>query len=60
MDRRSDEARPHVDHALSACNATAITKNVFFFPRLADHGGLGIPRWQRYYTKSGYLKSLDE
>jgi hypothetical protein len=55
-----DEARPHVDHALSACNATAITKNVFSFLNLQTMADWEFPAGGRYYTKSGYLKSLDD
>jgi len=55
-----DEARPHVDHALSACNATAITKNVFSFLDLQTMADWEFPAGRRYYTKSGYLKSLND
>jgi hypothetical protein len=56
----SDEARPHVDHALSVCNATAITKKVFSFLNLQTMADWEFPSGGRYYTKSGYLKTLDD
>jgi hypothetical protein len=55
-----DQARPHVDHALSVCNATAVTKNVFSFLDLQTMADWEFPAGGRYYTKSGYLKSLDD
>jgi FAD/FMN-containing dehydrogenase len=55
-----DDARPHVDHALSVCNATAVTKNVFSFLNLQTMADWEFPAGGRYYTKSGYLKSLDD
>ncbi len=55
-----DQARPHVDHALSVCNATAITKNVFSFLNLQTMADWEFPAGGRYYTKSGYLKMLDD
>jgi FAD/FMN-containing dehydrogenase len=54
------EARPHVDHALSVCNATAVTKSVFSFLNLQTMADWEFPAGGRYYTKSGYLKSLDD
>jgi FAD binding domain/Berberine and berberine like len=55
-----DKARRHVDHALSVCNPTAVTKNVFSFLNLQTMADWEFPAGRRYYTKSGYLKSLDD
>lgn len=55
-----DEGRPQVDHALSVCNATALTKDVFSFLNLQTMADWEFPAGRRYYTKSGYLNSLDD
>ena len=55
-----EQARPHVDRALSVCNATAVTKKVFSFLNLQTMADWEFPAGGRYYTKSGYLKSLDD
>jgi hypothetical protein len=54
------EARSHFDHALSVCNATAVTKNQFSFLDLQTIADWEFPAGGRYFTKSGYLKSLDD
>jgi hypothetical protein len=55
-----EEGRPHVDHALSVCKATAVTKDVFSFLDLQTMADWEFPPGRRYYTKSGYLKALDD
>jgi hypothetical protein len=55
-----EEARPYVDHVLSAYNAIAMTKDVLSFLNLQTMADWEFPSGRRYYTKSGYLKTLDD
>jgi hypothetical protein len=54
-----DEGRRHVDHAISLCSPVAVTKKVISFLELQTMADSEFPRGRRYYTKSGYFKSLD-
>jgi FAD binding domain/Berberine and berberine like len=55
-----EEGRSDVDHALSVCNPSAVTKDVFSFLDLQTMADWEFPAGRRYYTKSGYLKALDD
>jgi hypothetical protein len=55
-----DAGSSNVDHALSVCNSDAVTKNVFSFVDLQTMADEEFPVGLRYYTKSGYLKSLND
>jgi len=56
----SAEAGAHVDQALSICGATGVTKGVISFLNLQTMADWEFPPGRRYYTKSGYLKNLDD
>jgi hypothetical protein len=55
-----EEGRPYLDHILSICNPVAITRKVISFLALQTMADEEFPHGQRYYTKSGYFKSLDD
>jgi hypothetical protein len=55
-----DEGRPAVDAALAVCGARSITRNVMSFCELQTAADWEFPAGRRYYTKSGYLKTLDD
>jgi hypothetical protein len=53
-----EEGRRYVDRGLSFCNPVAVTKSelsILNLQTMADHE---FPHGRRYYTKSGYYKSL--
>jgi hypothetical protein len=52
--------RSNVDHALSVCNPLAVTRDTFAFVDLQTMADWEFPAGHRYYTKSGYMKSLDD
>jgi FAD binding domain/Berberine and berberine like len=56
----SVEGQSPVDHALSVCGALGITKEVIPFVKLQTMADREFPAGGRYYTKSGYLKTLDD
>jgi hypothetical protein len=53
-----EEGRGYVDRALSLCNAVAVTKSQLSFLSLQTMADHEFPHGRRYYTKSGYYKSL--
>jgi len=55
-----EQGRSDVEHVLSVCNATAVTKDIFSFVDLQTMADWEFPAGRRYYTKSGYLKTLDD
>ena len=55
-----ETGRSNVDHALSVCNPVAVTKNIFPFVELQTMADWEFPTGYRYYTKSGYMKTLDD
>jgi hypothetical protein len=59
-DPESETARTNVDHALSVCDPVAVTKNIYPFVDLQSMADWEFPTGHRYYTKSGYLKSLTD
>src|SRR6202030_2237728 len=52
-----EQGRSDVEHVLSVCNATAVTKDIFSFVDLQTMADWEFPAGRRYYTKSGYLKT---
>ena len=55
-----DEGRPYLDHILSLCNPTAVTRKEVSYLALQTMADNEFPHGRRYYTKSGYFKSLDD
>src|SRR6266852_1436480 len=53
-----EEGRRCVDHVLSLCNSAVVTKDVMSFFALQTMADHEFPHGRRYYTKSGYFKSL--
>jgi FAD binding domain/Berberine and berberine like len=53
-----EEGRSWVDRGLSLCNTTAVTKHELSFLSLQTMADHEFPHGRRYYTKSGYYKSL--
>jgi hypothetical protein len=53
-----EEGRRHVDRGLSLCNSVAVTKRELSFLSLQTMADHEFPHGRRYYTKSGYFKSL--
>ena len=55
-----EQGRSDVEHVLSVCSATAVTKHILSFVDLQTMADWEFPAGRRYYTKSGYLKILDD
>jgi len=57
-----DEAagRPCVDRALSLCHKDTVVKKTMSFLELQTMADADFPHGRRYYTKSGYMKVLDD
>ncbi len=55
-----EEGRRYVDHVLSICNPVAVTRDVISFLTLQTMADTEFPHGRRYYTKSGYFKSLED
>jgi hypothetical protein len=53
-----EEGRRYVNRGLSQCNPVAVTKNELSFLSLQTMADHEFPHGRRYYTKSGYYKSL--
>ena len=53
-----EEGRRYLDRGLSLCNTVAITKSELSFLTLQTMADHEFPHGRRYYTKSGYFKSL--
>jgi hypothetical protein len=53
-----EEGRAYVDRGLSLCNTLAVTKGELSFMSLQTMADHEFPHGRRYYTKSGYYKSL--
>jgi hypothetical protein len=56
----ADEGLPHVNQVLSICNPVAVKRKVLSFLELQTMADEEFPPGRRYYTKSGYFKSLDD
>src|SRR5947199_2592928 len=54
------ESRRYLDHALSICKPIEITRRVLSFLALQTMADAEFPHGRRYYTKSGYFKTLDD
>jgi hypothetical protein len=52
------EGHRNVDRGLSLCNPVAVTKSELSFLNLQTMADHEFPHGRRYYTKSGYYKSL--
>ncbi len=55
-----EEGRRYVDRVLSLCNSVAAIKEVMPFLTLQTMADREFPHGRRYYTKSGYFKSLED
>jgi FAD binding domain/Berberine and berberine like len=55
-----EDGRSNIEQALSVCNPVAITKNVFPFVELQTMADWEFPVGYRYYTKSGYMRTLSD
>ena len=55
-----EDGRTAIDDALAVCGATSITRSVMAFLDLQTAADWEFPAGRRYYTKSGYLKKLDD
>jgi hypothetical protein len=55
-----EEGRPYLDHILSLCNPVAVTRRVVSYLALQTLADDEFPHGRRYYTKSGYFKTLDD
>ncbi len=55
-----EDGRPHVDRLLRICNPVAVTKSALTFLALQTMADTEFPHGRRYYTKSGYFKSLND
>ena len=53
-----EEGRGYLDRGLSLCNPVAVTKRELSFLSLQTMADHEFPHGRRYYTKSGYYKSL--
>jgi hypothetical protein len=55
-----EKGRSVMDRVLSFCNPVAVTKSELSFLALQTMADAEFPHGRRYYTKSGYLKVLDD
>ena len=55
-----EEGRPYLDHVLSLAKPLAMTRKVVSYLDLQTMADNEFPHGRRYYTKSGYFKSLDD
>jgi FAD binding domain/Berberine and berberine like len=55
-----DAGKPYLDHILSLCNPVAVTRKVLPYLTLQSMADHEFPHGRRYYTKSGYFKTLDD
>jgi hypothetical protein len=55
-----EEGRPYLDHVLSLSKPVAVTKKVVSYLALQTMADNEFPDGGRYYTKSGYFKSLND
>jgi len=53
-----DEGRTYLDQILSFCKPVAVTRRVVSYLALQTMADNEFPHGRRYYTKSGYFKSL--
>jgi hypothetical protein len=55
-----EKGRAHLGHALSLCNPVSVAKNELSFLSLQTMADHEFPHGRRYYTKSGYLRTLND
>jgi hypothetical protein len=55
-----EESRPYIDRILSFCKPVAVRRRVLPYLALQTMADNEFPHGRRYYTKSGYFKSLDD
>jgi hypothetical protein len=55
-----DQGRRYLDHVLSLSNPVAVTRRTVSYLDLQTMADNEFPHGRRYYTKSGYFKSLDD
>jgi hypothetical protein len=55
-----EEGRAYLDHVLSLCRPVAVNRKVISYLALQTIADNEFPHGRRYYTKSGYFKSLDD
>jgi hypothetical protein len=55
-----EEGRAYLDHVLSLCRPVAVNRKVVSYLTLQTLADNEFPHGRRYYTKSGYFKSLDD
>jgi hypothetical protein len=55
-----EKGRRYVDQALAAYDRSTVTKEILSFLSLQTMADGDFPQGRRYYTKSGYFKSLDD
>jgi len=55
-----EQGRRYLDHALSFGRPVGVTRRVLSFLALQTMADDEFPHGRRYYTKSGYFKSLDD
>jgi hypothetical protein len=56
----AEEGRPYLDRILSFANPVAVTKKELSFLELQTIADSEFPHGRRYYTKSGYMRALDD
>ncbi len=56
----AEEGRPYLDHILSLGKPVAVTRRALPYLALQTMADHEFPHGRRYYTKSGYFKSLDD
>ncbi len=55
-----EEADQYLDHIFSLCKRVAVTRKIVPYLALQTAADNEFPHGRRYYTKSGYFKSLDD
>jgi hypothetical protein len=56
----AEQAQKFLDHILSLCNPLGVTRREVSYLALQTMADHEFPHGRRYYTKSGYFKSLDD
>ncbi len=55
-----EQGQRRLDQVLSICNPVGVTRKIMSFLELQTMADDEFPHGRRYYTKSGYFKSLDD
>lgn len=56
----TEAGQPHLQRALSLCHPDTVTNKAMSFLELQTMADSDFPHGRRYYTKSGYFKSLED